>query len=71
MQRFVCFVLGALRDKLRPISLLGLSVYQLDAAQDPASTETVNKRAAVHRFINQLGQSNGPQEPECSKGEQR
>ena len=34
----VCFFSGAVRDNVGPISPLGLSMYQLDAALNPATT---------------------------------
>jgi hypothetical protein len=49
VQRLVYFLLGAVRDNVGPISPLGLSMYQLDAAPAQATTETANKREAVNR----------------------
>ena len=43
------------------------SMNQLDPTTAPAATETVNKRAAVHRLLCQLEQSNGPQSPNLAR----
>ena len=44
-------------------------MYQLDAARVPVRSETVNKRAAVHRFCMTTRTVEWAPEPEFSKRE--